>query len=95
MKAWKATFCLSDAFIATYRPVTIKKFLQFCNDGTVCKYNAIMLELQGSSMAMTFLVWFFGLILALVENIKIFQKIVVGCKSKKDNDHVRRGKMDQ
>ena len=54
-----------------------------------------MLELQGSSMAMTFLVWFFGLILALVENIKIFQKIVVGCKSKKDNDHVRRGEMDQ
>ena len=54
-----------------------------------------MLELQGSSMAMTFLVWFFGLILALVENIKIFQKIVVGCESKKDNDHVRRGKMDQ
>ena len=53
MKAWKATFCLSDAFIATYRPVTIKKFLQFCNDGTVCIFNAIMLELQGSSMAKT------------------------------------------
>ena len=50
MTAWKATFCLSDTFIATSYN---KKFLQFCNDGTVCKYNAIMLELQGSSMTMT------------------------------------------
>ena len=75
MTAWKATFCISDTFIATYRLVTIKKFLQFCNDGTVCIFNAIMLELQGSSMAKTTHCYAIWNMQPAIQN-QLFQKVM-------------------